>query len=448
MKATTVVTAAVAAPAPVAVKQEVVEPKLKREKKKSKTATAATSTTKTPDFRNLNLPIAAFSIPGVSDPPKIQEETLKQEQPVTPKAAAEGPKPPANKYALPVHAETGRKWLDLVKETQAHPEFASIFDYTKYKEQDIPGDHWVKTKPFGDWCKDFPQAIAIDCEMCETTDPVSGQKNHNALCRVSIVNAEKPDEVLLDTLVKPAWPVSNYRTWVNGIKQEDLEPVQFTLRHAQAFMMALCSEETVILGHAIHNDFAAMRVEHYCGGDSALLFKAKDSPTATVSLKDLAQAVLKKEMPTVHDSVNDARTALLCLDHYREQKGKVEEVVRTPSNKNGLTGTRTHHQLFVHRIPKVCKTSHLSKMFLEHTSIEPEEVEEIDFSAGHAGKTYVNFKSPRHATLAFNTLAGTGEPDKSGRLQKKVYLRDGDYVRIRKMTFERDHVFPDGKTVR
>ena len=426
-------------PAPVPVKATAPpaeKPKAKKEKKQK-----TPKVSKTPDFRNLNLPIAAFSIPGVSDP---KPAVTPKKEPATPKGAPAEPPKPKSKYAVPDHTETGRKWKAVVTETQAHPEFDSIFNFDKYKEQDIPGDAWVKTKPFGDWCKGFPQAIAIDCEMCETADPVSGQKNHNALCRVSIVNAENPDEVLLDSLVKPAWPVTDYRTWVNGIKKEDLEPVQFTLRHAQAFMMALCSEETVILGHAIQNDLAAMRVEHYCGGDSALLFKAKDSPTATVSLKDLAMSVMKKEMPSTHDSVNDARTAMLCLDHYREKGGKVEEVVRTPSNKYGATGSRTHHQLFVHRIPKVCKTTHLSKMFLEHTSISPVEVEEIDFSAGHAGKTYVNFKSPRHATLAFNSLAGDGEPDKSGRLQKKVYLRDGDYVRIRKMTFERDHVFPDG----
>ena len=280
--------------------------------------------------------------------------------------------------------------------------------------------------------------------MCETQDPVSGVKNHNALCRVSIVNAENPDEVLLDSLVKPSWPVTDYRTWVNGIKKEDLEPVQFTIRHAQAFILALCSDETVILGHATHNDLAAMRVEHYCVGDSALLFKASDSPTATVSLRDLAKMCLKKEMPSTHDSVNDARVAMKCLDYYRERDGKVEGVVRTPSEKN-RSGGRTHHQLFVHRIPKVCKTTHLTKMFVEHTSISPEEVEEIDFSSGHAGKTYANFKSPKHANLAFDSLAGEGEKDKSGRLQKKVYLRDGDYVRVRKMAFERDHVFPDGR---
>ena len=433
------------APVPVPVQSSPAPAAAKTKKKKTLKAT------KTPDFRTLNLPIAAFSIPGVSDP--VPEKVPEEPEVVVPEAVAPAPAPvqakPKPNYPVPCNTEVGRRWMKVVKATQAHPEFDSIFSLQKYKDRDLPGEAWVQTKPFGDWCKDFPQAIAIDCEMCETRDPVSGEKNHNALCRVSIVNAENPDEVLLDTLVKPSWPVTDYRTWVNGIKKEDLEGVQFTLRHAQAFMLALCSDETVILGHAIHNDLAAMRVEHSCGGDSALLFKAKDSPTATVSLKDLAMMCMGKEMPSTHDSVNDARVAMLCLDYWRERDGEVEEVVRTPSNKNrggGYAGKKaTHHKLFVHRIPKVCKTIHLSKMFIEHTAIAPEEVDEIDFSSGHAGKTYASFKSPKHANLAFDSLAGDGEKDKSGRLQKKVYLRDGDYVRIRKMAFESDHKFPDGR---
>ena len=47
----------------------------------------------------------------------------------------------------------------------------------------------------------------------------------------------------MNTLVKPEWPVKDYRTWVNGIKKEDLEGVEFTLRHAQMFMNALCSNQ-------------------------------------------------------------------------------------------------------------------------------------------------------------------------------------------------------------
>jgi RNA exonuclease 1 len=102
-----------------------------------------------------------------------------------------------------------------------------------------------------------------------------------------------------------------------------LANVQFTLRHAQAFLMALCSDETVIVGHALHNDFAALKMEHHCSVDSSFLFPVKDAPNAMPSLKDLAASVIKKEMPQKHDSVNDARAALLCLEAYLAKNGKV-----------------------------------------------------------------------------------------------------------------------------
>jgi RNA exonuclease 1 len=416
----------------------------KKEKKPQQKQPPKQQASNGPSFRNLNLPIASFSLP-LAEPMKLEAK----ESPIT-EELPEVPAPSSKlcpKYIVPDSTQTGRKWKAVVAETQAHPCFAESFGMAKYKEDPLPGDLWIKAKPFGAWCADHPQAIAIDCEMCETKDPVSGRKNHNALCRISIVNAEDPEDVLLNTLVKPDWPVSDYRTWVNGIEKAHLESVQFTLRHAQAFMMALCSEETVIVGHALVNDLAALRMDHLCCVDSALLFKAKDCPTATVSLKDLALTILKKEMPEVHDSTNDARVALLCLDHYREQEGKVEEIVRTPSTKrrgsNGgvVLDGRNHHQLFVHRIPQNCQPMHIAKMLLEHSAVAPDSVNDIDFSSGAKGKAIVNFKSPRHAFLAFDTIKGTAETEKSGRLQKKVFLRDGDYVRIRKMAFEKGHKF-------
>lgn len=374
-----------------------------------------------PNFRALDLPVASFSLDSVS---QNAREPIKQRAPDP---------PPVNKTPLPINTKTGRKWLKLVEKTRQHFKFASEFDYGKYIAADEPlgGESvWVRAKPFGDWCRQNPQAIAIDCEMCETTDPESGKKNSRALCRLSVVDADT-DEVLLDTLVKPQWPVSDYRSRINGITKEHLEDVHFTLKHAQEFMLALCSEEAIILGHSVNNDLAALRMEHYCVVDSACLFKASDSEKATVGLKDLSMHILKKAMPTVHDSVNDSRVALRCLEHYLEKDGNVEPVVRTTRKKN--TGA---NQLFVHRIPKNIKTEHLADVFLEHASVAVEDVDEIVFSSDDRGKTHIHFKTRMHANLAFEMLEGTSDADPSGRLQKKLYLRGGGYIRVRKMVKE------------
>ena len=403
-----------------------------------------------PTFLSLNLPVAPFSVPTSKDENEVPSKRANSEEALSDKDDGRRRVDTAN-LPLPTSTPAGRKWLDTVKATRAHLHYANNYNFDKYKQIDEEAGicspaAWVKAKPFGSQTDDsLPPVIAIDCEMCETQDPVSGNKNHKALCRISIVDAETKAP-LLDTLVKPAWPIIDYRTWINGIKAEDLENVQFTVRHAQAFMMALCSEETVIVGHAVHNDLAAMNMEHHCVVDSAFLFKSKGSETASVSLKDLSINVLKRAMPTVHDSVNDARVALLCLEHYREKNGQVEAIERTLSKKEKPGKSMTYYasRLFVHRIPKTVTDVHLSKMLLVHTDIQPTEVEPLEFGGSH-GKTHAIFRSPQHATVAFDTLQGKAEPDPSGRLQKKVFLRNGSYVRIRKMAYEHQKDKKEGR---
>jgi RNA exonuclease 1 len=387
-------------------------------KKKAKVIEKKTS------FRDLDLPVASFALPGVHG--------ALANLPVAPPSAAK-----SQSTTLPVPSSTpeGLKWQKAVIATRSNPKYKVDFDFDRMKQSDEGNNltkvsDWVKAKPYGSWCVGNPHAIAIDCEMCETKDPVTGASNHKALCRLSVVNAVNPEEVLIDTLVKPDWPVVNHRTWVNGIGKDHLNEVQFTLQHAQAFMMALCSEETVIIGHALQNDLAALKMEHHCNVDSALLFTVKDEPNATCSLKDLAMGILKREMPDVHDSVNDARVALCILEEgYLKVNGKPEPVARSfPLKKKGGST-----ELFVHRIPKGCFPEHISNMFLTHTHIKPKEVPQIEFNSD-TGKTTVSFISSEHANIAFKTIEGEAKPDKSGRLQKRVYLRNGGYVNVRKMT--------------
>ena len=427
--------------------------KTKRESK-SKQSTKPTdmpaAAPATASYLNLNLPIASFSIPmdtttagkkkekvvtasdsdeGGEDEDSGSDSDAPQHRPVSKdiKSAHQHPALP-----LPTSTEDGRKWKDAVIQTRAHDRYEASFDFERYKENEPEGvESWIKAKPYGQWCANNPPAISIDCEMCETRDPVTGVNDAKALCRISVVNAVNPEEVLLDTLVKPAWPVVDYRTRINGIKAEHLETVQFTLRHAQAFMMALCSEETVITGHAVHNDLVALKMEHHCNADSAFLFGVKDEPGATPSLKDLAMAVMGKAMPDTHDSVNDARTALLCLKDYLEKDGNVEAITRSfPRRKRGSAGGTSSDHLLVHRIPRFCKPDHITQMLLAHTFVQPKEVGEIEFG-GATGKVHVYFASEKHAKLAFETLSGEEKPDKTGRSQKKVYLRNGDYVQVR-----------------
>eukprot|EP00585_Thalassiosira_rotula_P012849 CAMPEP_0196130672 /NCGR_PEP_ID=MMETSP0910-20130528/964_1 /TAXON_ID=49265 /ORGANISM="Thalassiosira rotula, Strain GSO102" /LENGTH=589 /DNA_ID=CAMNT_0041390025 /DNA_START=69 /DNA_END=1838 /DNA_ORIENTATION=+ len=402
--------------------------------KKAKKAKVAVSPT--PSFRNLQLPVASFSVPPVANAASTPKATTSPKRSTSPQ---HDPAPPAPSPPLPTATPAHLKWKDAVNATRKHAGYDSAFSYDRYQKMEFangisgPSD-WITSRPYGNWCRSNPASIAIDCEMCETKDPISGKSDNKALCRISVVNADNPDEVLLDTLVKPQWPVSNHRTWVNGISESDLENVQFTLKHAQTFMAALCSDQTVVVGHAVHNDLLALRMVHHCNADTAMLFTHIDETDGTPSLKNLAHGVLGREMPDVHDSVNDARVALACAQHYVAKHGRVDPVEKkyTRSSSRHRLDAADTTMLLVHRLPNTTVAEHLTEMFLAYTHVKPKKVPEIQFN-GTYGKCNIEFSSKEHAELAYTSLVGEEREDKTGKKQKRVGLKGGGYVCVRKM---------------
>ncbi|KAL7554986.1 hypothetical protein ACHAWF_018603 [Thalassiosira exigua] len=417
-------------------------------------------------FRSLQLPVAAFSLPV----PPASAPAPKSPRPPSPQHEEAPPPPP---LPLPVATAAHLKWKDAVVATQEHDKYANAFSFDRTQQEEMKKgistpELWFTTKPYGDWCASNPASIAIDCEMCETRDPVTGATDPKALCRLSVVNADNPEEVLLDTLVKPEWPVSDYRTWVNGISKKDLADVKFTLEHAQTFMAALCSEQTVVVGHAVHNDLLSLRMVHHCNADTAMLFRSAAGGRGSVSLKNLAHGVLKgRDMPEVHDSVNDARVALECAEDWVAKDGDVEPIEkvftrtrdhfgrpkrnsrsgrdyrsgRDSAGGNDSSGGNDEDEdatsfLLVHRLPKGTLSSHIGDMLVVHSFVKPKDVPEVAFS-GSTGKCLVEFASTEHAELAYATIAGEEREDKSGKKQKRVGLKGGGYVNVRKMRKER-----------
>ena len=384
-------------------------------------------------FRNLQLPVASFSLSSSASAPKTTSVTTPR-----PPSPQHEPAPTPPPKPLPIATPAHLKWKDSVIATRKHDNYKTAFDFERKQQEEFSAGissphHWIESRPYGQWCKGNPASIAIDCEMCETKDPVTGTTDPKSLCRLSVVNADNPSEVLLDTLVKPEWPVSNYRTWVNGITATDLENVQFTLRHAQMFMQSLCSDQTVVVGHAVHNDLLALRMKHHSNVDTAMLFVSNDEDGSTPSLKNLAINVLKRQMPEVHDSVNDARVALDCAEYYRSKGGDVAPVEKVFTRKSrSSTDAADTTMLLVHRLPTTTQPNHLVEMFLAYTNVKPKNVPDI-ICSGSFGKCNVEFTTKEHAELAYTTLAGEEREDKTGKKQKRVSLKGGGYVCVRKM---------------
>ncbi|KAJ1893052.1 3'-5' exonuclease [Kickxella alabastrina] len=155
--------------------------------------------------------------------------------------------------------------------------------------------------------------LAIDCEMVG-----AGFKgSRSMLARVSIVNYY--GHVVLDTFVKPTEAVTDYRTWVSGVRKSDLAKGR-PFKEVQEQVAELVKDR-VLVGHAIGNDLGALLFTHpsllirdtsrYAG------FRKLNNGSAP-GLRKLAASVLNINIQEgEHSSVTDAKTTMLL---YRKVK--------------------------------------------------------------------------------------------------------------------------------
>ncbi|XP_063803142.1 interferon-stimulated 20 kDa exonuclease-like 2 [Pseudophryne corroboree] len=153
--------------------------------------------------------------------------------------------------------------------------------------------------------------VAIDCEMVGT-----GLKGRNSdLARCSIVNYQ--GDVVFDKYVKPANPVTDYRTRWSGIRKEHLiNATPFAV--AQKEILKILNGK-IVIGHAIQNDYKAIGYFHpkEMTRDTSkipqLNRKAGFQEKEIASLKRLAKELLHKNIQTGragHSSVEDAKTTM------------------------------------------------------------------------------------------------------------------------------------------
>ena len=317
-------------------------------------------------------------------------------------------------------------WNTLVVKTQSNPRFQEEFNFQI-------DSTWITAKMAAEWSVNLPRVIAIDCEMCVTEDPVTREKDRYSLIRLSVVNGFEPSQILIDTLVNPAMPIFDCKTDIHGISEEKIKAVDFSIRHAQAFLFNICSTDTIIVGHGVHNDLRALRFNHSNVIDTSYLYGLVNEPNAAASIKDISEQALGIKIPDIHDSVLDSRAALQAAVHLL-LNDKVAPIDR---------GTDF---VLVHRLPEHCTEMHIKQLFLAQTQIVPTVVEFLtgnssngveqsanaDQSGGLTKKCNVRFSSRKHADLAFDTITGPNKPDKYGRPQKRVYLQSGGYSCVRR----------------
>lgn len=172
--------------------------------------------------------------------------------------------------------------------------------------------------------------VALDCEMVG----VGYKGTRSALARVTIVNWH--GFVVLDTYVQPKEPVTDYRTWVSGVRKRHLKNAP-TFEEVQK-QVADILKGRVLVGHAVHNDLRALLLTHPqtmtrdTGTYKPLCDKTGKKQT---SLRELAALLLGIQIQikgAAHSPVEDARATMAI---FRTQKAEWDAILGVGKKTRG-----------------------------------------------------------------------------------------------------------------
>ncbi|KAI5475069.1 hypothetical protein MNV49_002061 [Pseudohyphozyma bogoriensis] len=224
--------------------------------------------------------------------------------------------------------ETPKLALEKGKGKQRESEHGDDDARSKGKKE-IPVDE-ILSGGTAAWQAEPGQYLAIDCEMVG----VGPEGSESTLARVSIVNYH--GVVMLDRFVRQRELVTDYRTWVSGIREEDLRNAP-TFAEVQKEVAELIKGR-ILIGHAISNDTQVLLLSHPW---TMTRDTAKYPPlqglarTKKPGLKTLAKLCLGVDIQAgEHSSVDDARATMAI---YRSQKTAWEDSLRVHSKPSLVT---------------------------------------------------------------------------------------------------------------
>jgi len=180
------------------------------------------------------------------------------------------------------------------------------------------------------------QFLALDCEMVGV-GPL-GQKSSVACVTV----LDWHGGLLFNSHIKQTEPVTDYRTFVSGITEKNLETATMTLEKCREIISQLIYNR-ILVGHALENDLALLDIAHpwWMTRDSAtyepFMRTRHDGFLWPRKLKELAIEKLKKEIQIAGRPHSSYEDALAALDLYKSVRVEWEGNMKSKiQNVNSL----------------------------------------------------------------------------------------------------------------
>jgi RNA exonuclease 4 len=168
--------------------------------------------------------------------------------------------------------------------------------------------------------------IAMDCEMVGV-----GPNGHkSALARVTLVDWN--GHIVYDAYIQPQCTVTDYRTFVSGIKEEDLKHAG-SFESCRAEVLELL-EGKVLIGHALKNDLNALNISHPWSQtrdtgkyEPFMKMRFDDGVFWPRKLKELVSEKLHREIQMPGQAHSPIEDAVAAFDLYKSERAKWEKVM-------------------------------------------------------------------------------------------------------------------------
>jgi len=202
-----------------------------------------------------------------------------------------GPEPDPEAYLdklrCKLHSTERLSFYNYAVGTQSH-RYAPHYPASDFEEAPEPGDDpsssFSLATTSSTQSKKKRAAVALDCEMVGAGTPGEPSTNHDALARLTVVDV-LTKEVLIDDAYVGTAPheVHEWRTEYSGIRPEEYFPALERggpgafpdWRAARRALFDHIDKDTILVGHAMHNDLKVLRVRHSRCVDSSILTRER-----------------------------------------------------------------------------------------------------------------------------------------------------------------------------